>query len=76
MAKNRTKKVSYVLQVTCNKIPQMNENEFLAEVRRRLFDPTYYCDKHPSPIEFEGTHPRVSVYRKVEEYHAAIKEHK
>lgn len=71
--RSRTKKVSYVLQVTCDKIPEMNEAEFLQEVRARLFDAK---GQLMPPVQFIGikandtgyTFPRVSVLRRIEEY--------
>lgn len=67
--RSRTKKVTYVLQVTCDKIPEMNEKEFLQEVRDRLYDLKPPSAKFgQTAIVLNGQYPRVSVLRKVEEY--------
>lgn len=74
MRRSRMKQVSYVLQVTCDKIPEMNEKEFLDEIRRRIYDPSYYADKQFKLIGINGSSPRVSVIRRVEEYINPAKE--
>lgn len=57
----RVKKVSYVLQVSCDKIPNMNEAEFLKHVRDRLTN--IHNDGTPA-LSFA----RVSVLKRIEEF--------
>lgn len=62
-SRSRTKKVSYVLQVQCIKPPQMNEKEFLAQLRGILFE---------SGIRREGqSAPTVSVIQRTETFLSA-----
>lgn len=56
---SRTKKVSYVLQVTCDKTSPDNETDFLNRVRGALVNNGVFLESNP---------PRVSVIRRVEEY--------
>lgn len=65
--RSRMKKVSYVLQVTCDKLPEMNEKEFLEEVRARIHN-VKGQDSAPELIMLNSGRPRVSVLRRVEEY--------
>lgn len=58
-ARSRIKKVSYVLQVTCDKIPDMNEKDFLGIIRGVL---------HQHGICLDKQSPKVSVVRRVEEF--------
>lgn len=64
-SRSRIKKVSYVLQVSCNKTHSMNENEFLESVRCALFQ---------AGIGLEERAPRVSVLKRVEEFLSPAKE--
>lgn len=77
-SRSRLKKVSYVLQVQCEKIPDMNEPEFLAEIRRRINGgaPTPVGQFPPEPITFGGTFPRISVLKRIEEFISPAKEEK
>lgn len=62
---SRIKKVSYILQITCDKTPETNEPEFLNLVRQALYD---------GRILLDGTVPRVSVTKRIEEYVNLAKE--
>lgn len=57
---SRTKKTSYVLQVTCDKLPHMNEKEFLEHVRTSLMQ--------EGNIGLNKQLARVSVIKRVEEF--------
>lgn len=61
-SRSRTKHVSYVLQVQCNKLAEMNEKEFLALTRQVLFD---------GGIGRNGAQPTVSVISRTETYLSA-----
>lgn len=63
--RSRVKHVTYTLNVTCNKTPEMNERDFLEQVRIVL---------DQGGINLDGTRPRVSVIRRVEEYLPTAKE--
>ena len=58
--RSRTKKTSYILQVTCDKLAGMNERDFLAHVRETLAG--------DGNIMLEGQLPRVSVVKRIEEF--------
>jgi hypothetical protein len=60
----RNKKTTYELRVTCEKIPEMNEQDFLNLVRQRLTNVhNYEVPPVPSPV-------RVSVLKRIEEFTA------
>lgn len=73
-ARSRTKKTSYVLQVTCDKLPNMNETEFLQEIRERIQGQAPTGQFPPDFIGIDGKSPRVSVTKRVEEYVNPAKE--
>lgn len=66
--RSRNKRTTYVLQVTCEKLPDMNEAEFLREVRTRLHDCNGYHVKENSDIALAGALPKVSVLKRIEEF--------
>ena len=62
---SRLKKVSYVLQVTCDKTHEMNEGEFLNQVREAL---------QLQGIRLADGRVTVSVTKRIEEYINPAKE--
>ena len=58
--RRRIKRVTYTLQVTCEKPANMNEQQFLNEVRNTLHDELH--------VTLEGNRPRVSVLKRTEEF--------
>ena len=57
--RSRIKKVSYVLQVSCNKPADLNEKEFLEAIRSALFH---------HGIGRDGSSAAVSVIKRTEEF--------
>lgn len=74
--RSRTKKVSYVLQVSCDKVPEMNEKEFLQEIRDRIYDAAGKYTVGGHLVGVNGGLPRVSVVKRLEEYISVEKEKK
>lgn len=69
-SRRRIKRVTYTLQVTCEKPANMNEAEFLAEIRRRVNTPSRspIDGSEGAPITMDGSLPRVSVLKRIEEF--------